>query len=153
MLVFLHGKVICLNNLLIHLSIFVIFLVHKQDREPLEGPIPHLDARLCMLLSIVPLSIVPLVKEEYEMPSLINKGITRSYGNETEENNFASRKHGLVSSLQVLGQFSGLLLPPPSVVNAANSAASKAATFISNLKTGSGNLGVPNLSESSVKAG
>ncbi|KAG1371452.1 mediator of RNA polymerase II transcription subunit 33A [Cocos nucifera] len=123
-----------------------------KDREPLEGPIPHLDARLCMLLSIVPLSIVPLVKEEYEMPSLISKGITKSYGNGTEENNFASRKHGLVSSLQVLAQFSGLLLPPPSVVNAANSAASKAATFFSNLKTGGGNLGVPNRNDSSVKA-
>ncbi|XP_038988885.1 mediator of RNA polymerase II transcription subunit 33A-like isoform X2 [Phoenix dactylifera] len=108
----------------------------QRDREPLEGPIPHLDARLCMLLSIVPLSIVPLVKEEYEMPSLISKGITRSYGNGAEENNLASRKHGLVSSLQVLGLFSGLLLPPPSVVNAANSAASKAAAFVSNLKTG-----------------
>ena len=87
------------------------------------------------------------------MPSLISKGITRSYGNGAEENNFASRKHGLVSALQVLGQFSGLLLPPPSVVNAANSAASKAATFLSNLKTVGGNLGVPNRSDSSVKAG
>ncbi|XP_073105034.1 mediator of RNA polymerase II transcription subunit 33A isoform X2 [Elaeis guineensis] len=124
----------------------------QRDREPLEGPIPQLDARLCMLLSIVPLSIVPLVKEEYEMPSLISKGITRSYGNGAEENNFAFRKHGLVSALQVLGQFSGLLLPPPSVVNAANSAASKAATFLSNLKTVGGNLGVPNRSDSSVKA-
>ncbi|KAG1338909.1 mediator of RNA polymerase II transcription subunit 33A-like [Cocos nucifera] len=113
---------------------------------------PHLDARLCMLLSIVPLAIVPLVKEEYEKTSLINNGITTSCVKGTEGNNFASRKHGLMSSLQVLGQFSGLLSPPPSVVNAANSAASKAATVISNLKTGSGNLGVPNRNDSSVKA-
>nr|XP_010921239.1 mediator of RNA polymerase II transcription subunit 33A isoform X2 [Elaeis guineensis] len=124
----------------------------QRDREPQEGPLPHLDARLCMLLSIVPLAIVSLVKEEYEMPSLMNNGMTRSCMKETEGNNFASRKHGLISSLQVLGQFSGLLSPPPSVVNAANSAASKAATFISNLKTGSGNLGVPNRNDSSVKA-
>ncbi|KAG1338911.1 mediator of RNA polymerase II transcription subunit 33A-like [Cocos nucifera] len=113
---------------------------------------PHLDARLCMLLSIVPLAIVPLVKEEYEKTSLINNGITTSCVKGTEGNNFASRKHGLMSSLQVLGQFSRLLSPPPSVVNAANSAASKAATFISNLRTGSGNLGIPNRNDSSVKA-
>ena len=40
------------------------------------------------------------------------------------------RKQGLVSSLQVLGQFSALLCPPPSVVAAANIALSKAARFV-----------------------
>ncbi|XP_020108026.1 mediator of RNA polymerase II transcription subunit 33A-like isoform X2 [Ananas comosus] len=111
----------------------------QRDREPLEGPIPHLDARLCMLLAILPSSIAPLLKDENEML-------------ETEGNKVPSRRQGLISSLQVLAQFSSLLSPPPSVINAANSAATKAAVFISNFKTGSGNLGMVGRNDSSPKA-
>uniref|UniRef100_A0A6V7QSZ3 Mediator of RNA polymerase II transcription subunit 33A n=1 Tax=Ananas comosus var. bracteatus TaxID=296719 RepID=A0A6V7QSZ3_ANACO len=102
-------------------------------------PIPHLDARLCMLLAILPSSIAPLLKDENEML-------------ETEGNKVPSRRQGLISSLQVLAQFSSLLSPPPSVINAANSAATKAAVFISNFKTGSGNLGMVGRTDSSPKA-
>ncbi|RWW46877.1 hypothetical protein BHE74_00047171 [Ensete ventricosum] len=50
----------------------------QRDREPLEGPIPHLDARLCMLLSIVPLAIVAVVKEELDIPYPVNSGFLRT---------------------------------------------------------------------------
>lgn len=109
-----------------------------QDRQPLEGPVPHLDARLCMLLSIVPLAIVRVVKEEEEVLSATNSEIASSKNAGCEQgmtgNMQGSRRHGLVLSLQLLGNFSSLLSPPSSVVVAANMAAIKAATFISNMK-------------------
>ncbi|CAL9069941.1 unnamed protein product [Musa banksii] len=124
----------------------------QRDREPLEGPIPHLDARLCMLLSIVPLAIVAVVKEELDIRYPVNNGFLRSNSHENEGNKFSSRRHGLISSLKMLGQFSALLLPPPSVVNAANNAATKAAVFVSNYKAGNNNLNVVGLNDSSIKA-
>lgn len=44
----------------------------------------------------------------------------------------------LVSSLQVLGDYEGLLAPPQSVISVANQAAAKAMMFISGLTVGSG---------------
>lgn len=107
-----------------------------QERDPLEGPIPHLEARLCVLLSIVPLAIARVLDDETELCSS-----TRQCGIKSgiDGKDHASRKHGLISSLQVLGHFSGLLCPPASVVSAANGAATKAASIISdpkNLKDG-----------------
>ncbi|XP_020695036.1 mediator of RNA polymerase II transcription subunit 33A-like isoform X3 [Dendrobium catenatum] len=119
----------------------------ERDREPWEGPIPHLDARLCMLLSIVPLVIVSIVKEEldtafdksnYEQSILINKP--------------TSRRNGLVSSLQLLMQYTRLLSPPPSVTNAANNAAAKAAKFIAHFKNESSCIGSSNKKGASPKA-
>lgn len=130
---------------------------HLQDREPLEGPVPHLDARLCMLLSIVPLTILRVVKEE--------EGGLSATDNDTFSNTTGgcehvmmgsmqgSRRRGLVLSLQLLGKFSSLLSPPSSVVVAANMAAAKAATFISNIKKGNNSLGGDNHSTTSIKAG
>ncbi|KAF3327945.1 mediator of RNA polymerase II transcription subunit 33A-like isoform X3 [Carex littledalei] len=80
----------------------------QRGRDQVEGPIPLVDARLSILLAIVPLSIVPLV------------------------NNDLGRRLGLVTSLQVLGQFSALLTPHPAFVTLAYEAATKAAVFISN---------------------
>ncbi|RRT49121.1 hypothetical protein B296_00030998 [Ensete ventricosum] len=50
----------------------------QRDREPIEGPIPHLDARLCMLLSIVPLAVAAVVKEENETPYPFSNGFLRT---------------------------------------------------------------------------
>lgn len=100
-----------------------------------------------MLLSIVPLAIVQLLKEDCEM-------MTRSwtaYGHDMEPN-IPSRRQALIFSLQVLGQFPGLLSPPPSVVIAANDAASRAATFISNFRNGGDNLSPVSLRNSSARA-
>lgn len=118
----------------------------------MEGPVPHLDARLCMLLSIVPLAIAAVVKEEDEGSYLSSNSFVRMSSHGNRQNKIASRSHGLISSLQILGQFSVLLSPPPSVANAANNAATKAAIFVSNLKSGNSN---PNggRTDSSIKAG
>jgi hypothetical protein len=64
-----------------------------------------------------------------------------------------SRKNGLISSLQVLGQFSGLLCPPASVIGAANAAAVKAASFISNSKSARGDSVCGTHSDSDINAG
>ncbi|WOL04556.1 mediator of RNA polymerase II transcription subunit 33A-like [Canna indica] len=124
----------------------------QRDREPLEGPVPHLDARLCMLLSIVPLVVVSIVKEEREMPYPFGNNFLRTNSHGNRENKSSSRGNGLVSSLKLLGQFSALLSPPPSVVNAANNAATKAAVFVSNFKNGNGNLNAIGRNDSSIKA-
>uniref|UniRef100_A0A804PHM7 Mediator of RNA polymerase II transcription subunit 33A n=1 Tax=Zea mays TaxID=4577 RepID=A0A804PHM7_MAIZE len=112
----------------------------QRAREPLEGPIPHLDARLCMLLALIPLSIAANLQEESDM-----------FG--VEGNKILPQRQGLISSLQNLIQYSGLLVPPSSVVNAANVAASKAAIFKANYKAGVGNTSMMDQTDSSMKAG
>lgn len=89
-----------------------------------------------MLFSIVPLVIVSIVKEELDTASAIS-----NYEQSMAVNKSTSRRHGLVSSLQLLMQYTGLLSPPPSVVNAANNAAAKAAKFIAHFKNGSSGIG------------
>lgn len=118
-----------------------------QERDPLEGPFPHLEPRLCVLLSITPLAIARVLEDAGEMPlsSLQggsgpgNTGAVLNHG--TDGKGLVSTRQGLISSLRNLGQFSGLLSPPPSVVISANNAAAKAANFISNFKNGSDSFG------------
>ncbi|XP_010538443.1 PREDICTED: mediator of RNA polymerase II transcription subunit 33A-like isoform X2 [Tarenaya hassleriana] len=123
----------------------------QREREPLEGPIPHLAARLCVLLSIVPLAIANIMRDDTRFPSfschesMIPRFVDTGYGRGLLEKEQASRRHGLDSSLQLLGNFSGLLCPPASVVDAANSAQARAASFISKSKSeadgsGGGNM-------------
>uniref|UniRef100_A0A0A9CRH4 Mediator of RNA polymerase II transcription subunit 33A n=1 Tax=Arundo donax TaxID=35708 RepID=A0A0A9CRH4_ARUDO len=109
----------------------------QRAREPLEGPIPHLDARLCMLLALIPLSIAAILKEESDV-----------FG--AEGNKILPRRQGLISSVQDLIQYSGLLVPPSSVMNAANAAASKAAIF--KAKAGVVNSNMMGQTDSSMKA-
>ncbi|EEE63201.1 hypothetical protein OsJ_18011 [Oryza sativa Japonica Group] len=94
-------------------------LLGSIDRGIPEGPFPHLHSRLCMLLAIVPLSIASILKEESDK---IEGGMV------------SVRRGELLSSLQVLGQFFGLLSPPPAVVQSANIAARKALVALSVLK-------------------
>ncbi|KAJ4978294.1 hypothetical protein NE237_009074 [Protea cynaroides] len=130
----------------------------QRERDPLEGPIPHLDARLCVLLSITPLAIVRVVEGEGEMPlaavqgSIMSGSMGTNYKHGMDGTANASRRHGLISSLQALGQFSGLLSPPASVVVEANNAAAKAASFIYNFKNGN-DFNVGNRGDTYVKAG
>ena len=49
-------------------------------------------------------------------------------------------RKSLVSSLQQLGEFEGLLIPPPSAASLANQAAAKAMMFLSGVGIGSGYL-------------
>ena len=112
----------------------------------MEGPIPHLESRLCILLSIVPLAIALLLEDEVDSCNSSSQGgrefggVGIGYRHEMDRKHHASRKHGLISSLQVLGHFSALLCPPSSVVDAANLAAYKAVGFISNAKNGKDGL-------------
>nr|POE44886.1 mediator of rna polymerase ii transcription subunit 33a [Quercus suber] len=94
-------------------TFLVLWLSALQlERDPLEGPIPHLEARLCVLLSIVPLAIA-----------------------------------------NVLGHFSSLLYPHASVVDAANTAARKAASFISSGKNERNIVGGGSHVDTSIRAG
>ncbi|KAF2306577.1 hypothetical protein GH714_019550 [Hevea brasiliensis] len=72
---------------------------------------------------------------------------------QVEGNGQTSRKHELILSLQVLGDFSGLLCPPSSVMGAANNAALMAASFISNSKNTKSGSGDANRTDPSVNAG
>ncbi|XP_059641819.1 mediator of RNA polymerase II transcription subunit 33A-like isoform X2 [Cornus florida] len=116
----------------------------QRERDPLEGPIPHLEARLSVLLSIVPLAIARVLEDDATLSSSLSGGVESrnvetGYKHRTCGQDHASRKQGLISSLQVLGHYSALLCPPASAASAANIAAAKAASFISssnNVKDG-----------------
>lgn len=108
----------------------------QREREPHEGPVPHLDTRLCMLLSITTLSIADIIEEEEV--SLMDEAENNNPWREKAVG--GKRRKELVSSLQVLGDYESLLVPPPSVISAANQAAAKAMMFVSGLTVGSGYL-------------
>ncbi|RID79938.1 hypothetical protein BRARA_A02638, partial [Brassica rapa] len=76
-------------------------LLVQRERDPIEGPIPRLDTRLCMSLCIVPLVVATLIEEG--------------------ESEFVMKKlrDDLITSLQAL------------VVSAANKATTKAIMFLS----------------------
>lgn len=114
-----------------------------QERDPPEGPIPHLEARLCVLLSIVPLTIAKVIEDDVKMdfPAL------------QDSSGPSSKQQGIISSLQILGQFTGLLCPPLSVVGAANNAVAKAAMFLSESKNGNAEIRGHGHGEVNVKAG
>ncbi|XVE81519.1 hypothetical protein DITRI_Ditri15bG0071000 [Diplodiscus trichospermus] len=108
----------------------------QRERDPIEGPVPRLDTRLCMLLSIIILVVADLIEEKEEGASVEET----EYGstNHWKEKKIPRKCHDdLVSSLQVLGDYQGLLAPPQSVVSAANHAAARAMLFVSGLNVGS----------------
>ncbi|XP_077232002.1 mediator of RNA polymerase II transcription subunit 33A-like isoform X2 [Tasmannia lanceolata] len=108
----------------------------QREREPIESPIPCLDTRLCILLSITTLSIADIIEEEKVtmIDETQNKG-----SNQWKDKLEAGEKHkDLVSCLQILGDYGGLLTPPQSIVSLANQAAAKAMMFVSGLNIGNG---------------
>ncbi|KAI3526782.1 hypothetical protein L1887_06045 [Cichorium endivia] len=106
----------------------------QREREALEGPIPRIDTCLCLLLCTTTLAIVSIVDEEES--SLIEEDMHLQSGSQV----FGKCRKSLVSSLQQLGDYEGLLSPPPSVTSLANQAATKAIMFFSGLGIGSGYL-------------
>ncbi|KAK9726140.1 hypothetical protein RND81_05G192800 [Saponaria officinalis] len=81
-----------------------------------------------MLLSVTPLVLVNLIEEEECAPD------KESEFCQTESNQVpGSRRCGLVSSLQQLGEYEGLLTPPSSIAPLANQAAAKAIMYLSGL--------------------
>ncbi|XP_074585416.1 mediator of RNA polymerase II transcription subunit 33A-like isoform X2 [Curcuma longa] len=106
----------------------------QRERDPLEGPVPHLDTRLCMLLSITTLSIANIIEEE-EATAI---DVVEPSNQWKEKTSVGRCRKDLVSSIKILGDYENLLVPPPSVTSAANKAAAKAMLFVSGLAGGSG---------------
>ncbi|KAI3775212.1 hypothetical protein L1987_49781 [Smallanthus sonchifolius] len=102
----------------------------QRERDPIEGPMPRLDTRLCMLLSITTLVVSDLIEDE---GSLSQNNINC----QTTQNHKENQRMELVSSLQSLGDYQSLLTPPQSVIPAANQAAAKAMLLISGIKVSS----------------
>ncbi|KAI4324560.1 hypothetical protein MLD38_030039 [Melastoma candidum] len=106
----------------------------QRERNPIEGPIPHLHSRLCILLCIIPLTIANIFKVE-KSPGQTYHDISTSPPKDPvdriDSRTDSSLQNELINSLQDLDQFSGLLCPPELVIGAANDAAFKAAVLIS----------------------
>ncbi|KAL6839030.1 hypothetical protein ACP4OV_031084 [Aristida adscensionis] len=100
----------------------------QREREPIEGPVPHLDTRLCMLLSITTLAVADIIEEA---DSLCNE--TELSSNLQEKSTTGNLRKELMLSLQTLGDYESLLVPPPCIISAANQAATKAAMLISGM--------------------
>ncbi|CAN1855322.1 Mediator of RNA polymerase II transcription subunit 33B [Linum perenne] len=101
----------------------------QRERDPREGPVPRLDTCLCLLLSVTTITVAELIEEEES--ELVN--VTASYLSTP-----GTCREGLVSALQILGDYEGLLTPPQPVASLANQAAAKAAVFVSGLATKNG---------------
>ncbi|XP_022635530.1 mediator of RNA polymerase II transcription subunit 33A isoform X2 [Vigna radiata var. radiata] len=124
----------------------------QRERDPPEGPIPHLVARLCVLLCIVPLAIANVLRDASEHNlSSVQVSMESEYTHEMKSDDSVKRE--LMSSVQVLGHFSGLLCPPTLVIDAANQAARKAASFIYNSMNGKGESGTGIHANANTKAG
>ncbi|KAJ4832513.1 hypothetical protein Tsubulata_000069 [Turnera subulata] len=147
------------GHLFLHELICLPFHVVLQERDPVEGPIPHLESRLCILLTIVPLAIANVLEDDAKSFSsslpggALSGSMEAGNGHGVEKKGQTSRRLGLISSLQVLGQFSALLCPPASVISAANIAATKAAGFISNSKNVNHGLGCGSHNDTYSNAG
>lgn len=96
---------------------------------------PRLDTRLCILLSITPLVVADLIEEEESAP--VDETECSSTNHWKDKKDSGKRRNDLVSSIQMLGDYQGLLTPPQSVVEAANQAAAKAMFFVSGINVGS----------------
>lgn len=81
-----------------------------------------------MLLSITTLAIADIIEEA---DSLCNE--TELSSHMKEKKSIGTLRNELMLSLQILGDYESLLVPPPYVVPAANQAATKAAMFISGI--------------------
>ena len=85
-----------------------------------------------MLLSITTLAVADIIEEA---DSLCNETGLNSH---TKEKSIGNLRNELMLSLQILGDYESLLVPPPCVVPAANQAATKAAMFISGISINNG---------------
>ncbi|KAL3604983.1 hypothetical protein D5086_005842 [Populus alba] len=106
----------------------------QRERNPSEGPVPRLDTCLSMLLSITTLVVANIIEEEES--ELIDETL-QSPTNQRKEKQ-GKRRKGLITSLQLLGDYEGLLTPPQPVSSVANQAAAKATMFISGLTVSNG---------------
>lgn len=104
-----------------------------------------------MLLSITPLAIVNIIEEEES--SLIDEA-GRCPTNQRKEKQMSVNRHkDLISSLQLLGDYEGLLTIPQSHSLVANQAAAKAMMFVSGLTSGSGYLDCMSMNDLPMNCG
>lgn len=110
----------------------LLFVLCKffQERDLIEGPVPRLDTCLCMLLSITTLAVANIIEEEESILSEEAEWKVKQV--------IGNRRKGLISSLQQLGDYEGLLTAPQSVSSVANQAAAKAIMYVSGLTAGNG---------------
>ncbi|KAF3793040.1 Mediator of RNA polymerase II transcription subunit 33A [Nymphaea thermarum] len=108
----------------------------QRERDPIEGPVPRLDARLCILLCITTLAIADIIEEEDT--ALADERESMDTSQRKEKPVIGRRRKDLITSLKMLGDFESLLAPPQSVISVANQAAAKAMMFISGFKVGGG---------------
>ncbi|XP_028759940.1 mediator of RNA polymerase II transcription subunit 33A isoform X2 [Neltuma alba] len=106
----------------------------QRERDPIEGPMPRIDTRVCMLLCIIPLVIADFIEEEETPIHESDSGPTNHWKEKKVPGKCRSE---LESSVQVLGDYQSLLVPPQSIVAAANQAAAKAMLFVSGITIGS----------------
>ncbi|KAH6818865.1 REF4-related 1 [Perilla frutescens var. frutescens] len=110
----------------------------QRERNSSEGPVPRIDTCLCKLLSIAILAVVNIIEEE-EI-ELNSEAEQCSIGQRKNIEQVGKRRQDLISSLQRLDDFEGLLTAPPPVSSLANQAAAKAMMFLSGVSVGSGHL-------------
>ena len=91
-----------------------------------------------MLLSITPLAIVNIIEEEESI--LIDEAGLSPPNHRKEKQMSVNRRKDLISSLQLLGDYEGLLTVPQSHTLTANQAAAKSMMFVSGVTSGSGYL-------------
>jgi hypothetical protein len=96
--------------------------------------VPRLDTCMCMLLSITTLTVANFIEEEES--ELIDE-TEHSPTNQSKEKPGRRRKD-LVTSLQLIGDYEGLLTAPQAVSLVANQAAAKAIMYVSGLPVGNG---------------
>ncbi|XP_011033680.1 PREDICTED: mediator of RNA polymerase II transcription subunit 33B isoform X2 [Populus euphratica] len=106
----------------------------QRERNTSEGLMPRVDTSLSMLLSITTLVVTNLIEEEES--ELIDE--TRQNPANQRKEKLGKLQKGLITSLQLLGDYEGLLTPPQSVSSIANQAAAKATMFISGLTVRNG---------------
>ncbi|OAY49665.1 mediator of RNA polymerase II transcription subunit 33B [Manihot esculenta] len=108
----------------------------QREREPSEGPVPRIDTCLCMLLSITTVAVANLIEEEEG--ELIDESEHSPTDQMKEKQSPGKRRKGLITALQLLGDYDSLLTPPQSVTSVANQAAAKATLFISGVSSSNG---------------
>ncbi|KAL6517243.1 hypothetical protein OROHE_017949 [Orobanche hederae] len=103
----------------------------QRERDPIEGPVPRLDTRLSMLLSITTLVVVGLVEEEESV------GMDETeYCSGIKSRVPGKRRMDLIFSIQNLQGYESLLTPPQIVTAASDHAAIKAMMFVSGVNVG-----------------
>jgi hypothetical protein len=87
-----------------------VFYGMVQNRDSMEGPHPHVESRLCMLLSILPIAIGIVIDEE-ERGQLHSENTSGDLQPSAPATNVVgSRRAALETCLQVLGQFEAWFL-------------------------------------------